>query len=202
MRGQPTHAKYMVCALALLFAACGGRAPAPTPGTSQGTPPDLRGRRVLVLPVQQSGVFAGDADAEIAFALTARSTQVDWIMSAELERVLERSPGLNARSRGLPVGHFLAVEVRRVGDPLYGLLRRISALVDAEAILIPIQVASVTEEGADPKVHVAATLIESRTGRVVWFGIVEGQAFSAGDVGGLASAADMLARTLLWYVGA
>ena len=186
--------------LTLALAACSGRAPVPVPGTSQGTPPDLRGLRVLVLPVQQVAGIAGDPDAELAFGLRTRTNEVTWVLTPEIEEILARSPAVNARTRGLPVGHFLYTEVLRVGDPLYGVLRRMSALVDADAILLPIQAVAVAQPGSDPKINLAVTLIEARTGRVAWFGIVEGQPFPAGDPRGLTSSVDELARTLLWYV--
>jgi hypothetical protein len=190
-------------AFSLALVACGGQktAPPPGPGTSQGVPPDLRGVRVLVLPVQQVVGVAGDIDAELAFGLSARASDVSWILPAEIERMLERSPSIDARARGLPVGKFLAAEVRRVGDPLFGQLRRMSALVDAEAILIPVRAVWAAEPGAQPTVQLAVALLEPRTGRVRWFGIVAGEAFPAGDLRGLTSAVDVLARTLLWYEG-
>ena len=187
--------------MALVLVACGGRAPAPAPGTSQGTPPDIRGLRVLVLPVQQVTGVVGDLDAEIAFGLRDRTRDVTWVLAPEIEDILARSPAVNTRTRGLPVGQFLGAEVRRVGDPLFGLLRRMAALVDADAVLLPVRAVAVVEAGADPKITLAVTLIEARTGRVRWFGVVEGEAFPAGDPRGLATSVNALARTLLWYMG-
>ncbi len=119
-------------------------------------------------------------------------------------QALERSPGLDARLRGLPVGDFLYAEVRRIGDPLYGQLRRIAGLVDAAAVIIP--VAATFEpnqliEGAPPRVRLTVTVIEPRTGQVAWFGIEEGGDFGQQDPRGLASAVEAMARTLLWYAG-
>jgi len=185
----------------LALAACGGTMPRPEPGTSQGTPPDLRGSRVVVLPVQQVVGVSGDLDAEIAFGLQDRSREVTWVLTPEVERMLARSPAIRARTRGLQVGRFLSGEVRRIGDPLYGELRRMSALVDADAILLPVQAAISGEVGEDPKINLSAAIVDPRTGRVAWFGVVEGDAFPAGDPRGLASVVDRLARTLLWYVG-
>ena len=76
-----------------------------------------------------------------------------------------------------------------------------SALVDADAILLPVQAAISGEVGEDPKIHLSAAIVDPRTGRVAWFGVVEGDAFPAGDPRGLASVVDRLARTLLWYAG-
>lgn len=154
----------------------------------------------MVLPVQQVVGIRGDADAELGFGLSGRSSDVDWIMPAEVQQMLDRSPGVQARLRGLPVGNFLLAEVERVGDPLYGQLLRLAALVDAEAVFLPILAIAEAEGGGDPTVRLTSTLINARTGRVLWFGIVEGGAYPAGDPRGLASVVDVLARTLLWYV--
>jgi hypothetical protein len=184
----------------LAVGACGGRrAPPPEPGTVRGFAPDLRGRRVLVLPVQQVLGVPGGPDAELAFALRERGVGVTWIFPADVEAVLARSPGVQARTQGLQVGDFLVAEVTRVGDPLYGELRRLAALVDAEAIFLPIQAALSAEPGVDPRVRVWATLLEVRTGRVLWFAFLEGQSAPAGDPAGLASAVEQVTRTLLWY---
>ena len=186
---------------ALVLSACGGNAPPPGPGTSVGTPPDLRGARVLVLPVQQVFGVSGDADAELAFGLKDRTQDVTWVLAHEVEDVLARTPAINASTRGLPVGFFLQAEVRRIGDPLYGVLRRMSALVDADAVLLPVRATLVADVGEDPSILWSVALIEPRTGRVPWFAVIQGGAFPAGDPRALASSVDVLARTLLWYVG-
>ncbi len=196
--GAPARAAILV---ALALSACGGTTLAPGPGTSLGTPPDLRGTRVIVLPVQQVLGVSGDPDAELAFGLRERTQDVTWVLAHEVEEVLARSPAINARTRGLPVGHFLQAEVRRIGDPLFGQLRRMAALVDADAVLLPVQVSVAADVGEDPKIRWSVALIEVRTGRVPWFGVVEGGMFPTGDPRGLASSVDQLARTLLWYVG-
>ena len=185
--------------LSLFAAACGGRAPVPEPGAAQGTPPDLRGSTVMVLPFQESATVAGDLDAELAFALRDRGPGVTWILPPRLQEVLNRSPGLGARIHGLPVGAFTTAEVERVGDPLYGDLRRLAALVDAEVTLLPVRAWLHPGEGG-ARVRVSAALIHVRTGRVLWFGVEEGDPREPGDPSAPASAADALARTLLWYV--
>lgn len=205
MRRRATRARRIlpVLLLAALSAACGGRtADPPGPGTTSGFPPDLRGRRVLVLPVQQNLGVRGDPDAELAFGLRDRDVTVTWIFPDEVEEVMQRSPGIPAEVRGLPVGQFLMAEVQRVGDPLYGNLRRLSALVAADAVLLPVQMSLESEPGPQPTVRVWTALIEARSGRVLWFSILDGEAFGADDPRGLASAVDEVARSLLWYAGA
>lgn len=192
-----------LCAAAMAFsAACGPRTqPPPEPGTTTGWPPDLRGRRVLLLPVQHVAGIRGDADAELAFALTGRGESVLWILPPEIDAALERSPGVQASARGLPVGMFTAAEVERVGDPLYGQLRRMSALVDAEAVLLPVVASLEAGDTSAAAVRITSAVIEPRSGRVLWFGVLEGGAFAPADPRGLASAAETLARTLLPFGG-
>ena len=175
-----------------------GRSAAPEPGTSQGTPPDLRGSRVMVLPVQEVMGLAGDADAELAFGLQDRSREVSWIFPPRLQEVLDRSPGMG-RLEGLPVGVFSAGEVRRIGDPLYGDLRRLGAMTDADVALIPLKAVAQPPDSLGVVVRVSAAVIHVRTGQVLWFGMVAGDPHEVSDQGALASAMDVLARTLLWY---
>jgi hypothetical protein len=193
------HAVVLLLA-AFVFAACGGRtAPPPEPGSTRGVAPDLRGLRVLLLPVQQNLGVTGDADAELSYGLRERGREIEWISAAAVEERMARSPGMPARTRGLPVSMFLQAEVDRVGDPLYGELRRTAALVDAEVVFLPVQISLEAVPGVDPRVRLVSTLIDVRTGRVAWFGVLEGGAFPSGDPRGLASAVDEVARTVLWY---
>lgn len=175
-------------------------APPPEPGTSRGTPPDLRGVSVMVFPVQRSTGVPGDLDAEVAFGLHSWGPDVAWILPAELQDALDRSPSLGSRIRGLDITAFGVGEVRRIGDPLYGNLRRLASVVDGQVALIPLQASLVADTaGAGTAVALSATLIDVRSGRVLWFGVVKGDARESADAGALASAADALARTLLRY---
>jgi len=155
----------------------------------------------MVLPVQQNIGVRGDPDAELAFGLSERSAGVDWVLPAEVQERLSRSPGVQSNLRGLPVSPFLQAEVQRVGDPLYGDLRRLGALVGAEAVLLPVQAALESEAGSEPAVVFWTALIEIRTGRVLWFSVLEGEPAPVGDPRGLASAVEVVTRTMLWYSG-
>lgn len=189
----------------LLVAALGACGPkvreAPGPGTTTGLAPDLRSRRVMVLPVQQNLGVRGNPDAELAFGLRERDAGVTWIFPDEIEERLRRSPGVQTSTRGLQVSQFLQAEVERVGDPLFGDLLRMSVLVDAQVALIPIQASLQAEPDADPTVRFWTTLIDVRTGRVLWFSVLEGQPAPADDPRGLASAVERVAREMLWYPG-
>lgn len=181
--------------------ACGsGAVEAPTPQTSTTLPPMLRGRTVMVLPMQAQVGAGGEVDAELAFALSAVGGGVTWVFPPRLERAIQGAPGLGARMTGLPVGIFMQAEVERVGDPLYGDLLRLSALVDAEVALVPIQVApGAPDVDGRAALETTVALIAVRSGAVLWFGVVEGDPGEPGSPGVLASAMESLARRLLWY---
>lgn len=189
-----------VLALVLVLGGCGAsRQAPPEAGDSRGQVPNLQGRRVMVLPVQEVVGLSGAPDAELAFALQDRTgDRVRWVLPEEMRRSLRRSPGMPIRVDGLPVGIFLQAQVDRVGDPLFGHLRRLAAITSADLALIPIQVRHRPgEEETAPAVEIAAALIHARNGRVFWFGIVEGEPGGADDPRALASAADALARALI-----
>ena len=105
-KAAPLRTVLLAGAVTAISGGCGGKAQAPVPGTSQGSPPDLRGSRVMVLPVQRVVGVEGDANAELAFGLRGRGAGVTWILPPRLDEVLERSPGLDTRTRGLAVGGF------------------------------------------------------------------------------------------------
>ena len=156
----------------------------------------------MVLPVQAQVGVGGDADAEFAFAIGAVESDVTWVFPPRLEAALERAPGLDTRTTGLPVGMFMRTEVERVGDPLYGHIRRLAALVNADVVLIPVQIApGPADDAGQVALEAAVALIAVRSGRVIWFGVVDGDAGEPGDPGVLASAMESLARRLLWYAG-
>ena len=117
-----------------------------------------------------------------------------------LQAVLDRSPGMS-RIRGLPVGVFSTAEVRRIGDPLYGELRRLGAMVDGDVALIPLMAVAQPADSLGVRVRVSAAVIHVRTGQVLWFGMVEGEPRGTSDPAALASSVDALARTLLWNSG-
>lgn len=150
----------------------------------------------MLLPVQQVAGVAGNPDAELAFALQARGPQVDWVLPAALDSALRMAPGLDTRTHGLPVDMFERAEIKRVGDPLYGDLRRLGAIANADLVLLPVKAAQ-AETAAGTAVQLWAALLDVRTGRVLWFGVVQGDAGPAGGERLLASAADNLARAVL-----
>jgi hypothetical protein len=186
--------------LALTTAACGLRTdtPPPGPGWERGGVPDLRGARVLLLPVQGVSGTGLDVDAELLYALRSAGPSVRWMAGEELQEIAARAGRLGADPQNLPVAVFEAGEVRRVGDPLFGELYRLAAMTDAGYALLPI---TVQAEGPDADGLVAlnlnAALLDPRSGQVLWQGILQGTAGEAGSPGPLASAAEALAQRVL-----
>lgn len=185
----------ILCAVLVLAVSCAPTPDPSAPGQTRGAVPDLRGRRVLVLPVQLRGGVAPvvTIDEELAYALTARSNRVTWVFGPQVEEILHRSPGVEAGVRNLPVGMFLQAEVKRVGDPLYGQIRRLTTLVDADLVVIPVQV----DYGVDGAFHLLGTLIDPVSGRVLWTSSIAGEAGAPDSPGALASVADAFSRALV-----
>lgn len=165
-----------------MLAACGGgRAAPPTPEQTRETrPPDLTGASVMVLPAQAGpgGPVAGEPvpglDREIAFWLAERAPRVKWVFPPEQERALERSPSLDIDIHALAVSSFHRARVENIGDPLFGDLRALGALVDARFALVPVAAAYVPAATGDGRVEMSVALIDTRGGRVLWFGVVAG----------------------------
>jgi hypothetical protein len=179
--------------LVLGIGGCGPKAP-PAAGASTGAPPDLRGQQVMVFPAQTVRGGVVGVDEEVAFALGTRGSATRWILPEELREHLARSPAVQVRIDALPVGIFMRTEVTRVGDPLYGDLRRLAALTGADVALIPVEVRmGPGAAGEAAAVEIAAALLSARTGRVYWFGVVNGEPGLPGDPRAIASAADALA---------
>ena len=174
--------------------ACASGSGGADPGETRGGMPDLRGRRVLVLPVQlRSGSSSSvTIDEELEYALGSRSERVLWVFPDEVERILQRSPGVQANLYGLPVGVFLQAEVNRIGDPLYGEIRRLTTLGGADVAIIPIQL----RYGPDGAYHLVLALLDPVTGRVLWFSTIDGATGAEGSPGALASVADAAARAV------
>lgn len=152
----------------------------------------------MVLPAQAVHGVTGDVDAEIAFALRERGPRTAWILPAELEAALARNRGLAVRLDALSVGIFRRTQVKRIGDPLYGELRRLAALSGADVALVPIEVRTRrAEAGTLPAVEIMSVAIDARLGSVLWFGVVASPEPGPRGPPALALAADALARALL-----
>ena len=191
----------MVLAVLVVQGCGGGPQPAPEAGSMRGVVPDLRGRRVMVYPVQIRQGVPGDVDPEIAFAFRERGSEIEWVFPEELRATLARAPVVQSRVDGLPVSVFLGAEVDRIGDPLYGQVRRLAELVNSDIAIIPVTIRSGAEgAGGVSVVEILTTILNVRTGRVVWSGVVAGRPGPVSDFGSVASAVEKLAETLSWYV--
>lgn len=181
--------------LLLLAAACSGRQP---PSADRPAPPapDLSGHSVMLLPVQPGRAGVPDGlDAELAFWLTEHGPGVRWVLPDAIDAALARAPSLGIHPRALAVSVFHQAEVRNIGDPLFGDLRRLGALLEARFAILPVAAGYVTRaEGA--RVEVAAAIIDTLGGRVLWFGVVAGDVGEQATPALVASAAQALARAL------
>ena len=179
----------------LLLAACASGSRPSGPGETRGAVPDLRGRRVLVLPVQLRNGVPSDLtfDEETEYALRNRSEQVSWAFPSDVAEILRRSPTVQADPHNLPVGIFLQAEVNRIGDPLYGEVRRLATLAGATVVIIPIQL----RYGADGAYHLLTTLLNPVTGRVLWLATIDGEPGPPESPVTLATLADAYSRALV-----
>lgn len=196
----PCRAAVRLALLVLLLAAaaCSAR---PGRGTDAGAPPlHLTAQRVLVLPVQPRGALPVDPatlDAEILFALQERDPRVVWVGPTELRQALRRSPGIATDPAALPADPLLHHGERRAVEPLAGVVRRYSALTDARLVLIPHLAAAPGTAASAAGVRLGGSLLDARTGHVVWWGDVMAPLAATPDRAALAEAARAFAERLL-----
>jgi hypothetical protein len=193
-----------LCVLAACQPMRGGAPPSPDRPTPRA--PELTGSAVLVLPAQPApgqawladDPLAAGLDREIAFWLGDRAPAVRWIFTPAIEHALSRSPGLDIHPRRLQVGSFHRAEVRNIGDPLFGDLKRLALLFDARYALVPVATAWVAaEQGGAGRVEIVAALIDTSGGAVLWTGAVAGERGAEGSSAVAVSAAEALARALI-----
>ncbi|MGH7503652.1 MAG: hypothetical protein ACREL7_18145 [Longimicrobiales bacterium] len=134
----------------------------------------------MVLPAQAGPAHTGAGepvpglDREIAYWLGELVPRANWVFPPAIERAISRNPSLGIRLDALAVQSFHRGVVEIIGDPLFGDLSALGPLVGARFALLPVAVDYVTEESGDGRVEVQAALIDTRGGRVMWFGIVAG----------------------------
>lgn len=151
----------------------------------------------MVLPVQPlSGVYSEGLDAAVEQALSHRAPGVRWVFPPALDRIVARSPALGIQIRGLAVSSFRRSEVRRIGDPLFGDLRRLGAIADTRYALLPVAGGYVDRDDEEGRVEIAVALIDTLGGTVLWYGVVGGEPGERGEPGTTMSAAEALAKTL------
>lgn len=87
-----------------------------------------------------------------------------------------------------------------MGAPLYGQLRRLGEMTSAEVAFIPVALRVGTDEvGGGSTVEIVSTILDVRSGRVLWFGVVADRPSPTADFASVASAVETLAATLLWF---
>jgi hypothetical protein len=202
-----------VFGLLLLLAGCARMVAPPSADARQAPFPDIGGRTVMLLPVQAAvPVVAAPAtadparapvplppelrtalEAELAYWLPERAARSRWLLPDAIERAVARSPMLDVRLRELTVRDFQRARLESIGDPLYGELRRVGALMDARAALLPIGALWIPEAGGGGRVHLVVALIDTMGGQVIWQGVVAGTAGPLNDASVVASVAEALA---------
>ncbi|MFW5947660.1 MAG: hypothetical protein ACOCUW_04130 [Gemmatimonadota bacterium] len=155
----------LVAGLAVWTIACGTGSGAPAEPPAPPATPDLAGARVMLVPPRP-----GEPDGlerELVFWLEQRGVDTDWILPATIRRTVERNPASGfdldaARRVGDTGGGYL-----RVRDPLYGDLRRLSAILDAPLALVPLGARERTDS-LGTGLELTAVLVTARGGAVVW----------------------------------
>ena len=189
----------------MLLAACGGpKAPPPVPTAASA--PALRGGTVMVFPSQTGSVPTSDAtarhwpadraavDAEIAYWIQQAPQRTKWMLPATIDRTLARSPGLAIDPRALAVGSFHRAQVKRIGDPLFGDLARLAAVLNETVAIIPVAAEYIGTDSASAVLQIATAVIDPTDGDVLWFGVIAGTETGAGSTPAIASAAQAFAR--------
>lgn len=180
-------------ALAVALAACGGRGEQAEPGPAA-PPPNMAGQRVMLLPVQ---VPAPERlDAELAYWLADAHPTVEWLLPEELQAVADRTPAWRLRLATIerPVVDMGGSD-RRIVDPLYGALRQLGAVINADYALVPVTV----EERPDAtgiQLDMTVAVVDIRGGRVLWLHTVRGNRNPLRGPA-VASVAEAVARSLL-----
>lgn len=186
--------RLLVLLWVLSLGACAGGDPASIP-----TLPavGLAGEKVILFPVQRP-LVEGDPEREMVFALRSRSGSSSWVFPDEVRNGVARSPSLSVPVDDLPVDVFFQAEVERVGDPLYGMIRRAASLSGARRAIIPLSVSYRSPDELRPgAVEVFGVLLDVVTGRVLWLGTEEGAATGPDDPAGLARGMEAFAGRFL-----
>lgn len=193
----------------LLLAACASSPAPPAADAVQQPFPDIGGQRVMLLPLQQvvpaiSPPASADTtrralalprgtlraiEGELSYWLPEHAHRVRWVLPEAIERSVGGSAALQISVRDLPVRDFQRSRLESIGDPLYGDLRRVAVLMDARLALLPIGAVWIPESAGGGRVHIAAALIDTMGGRVLWYGVAAGGAGELDDPAIAASAA-------------
>jgi hypothetical protein len=195
-----------VVVAAAIACAAGGQEPMPTPGFGV-----LSGQTVLVLPVQYvqriPGGWVGgaanaqdaarSADTEISFALHEVGGRARWVTPDQQVDELSRRPSIDV------VPYLLSADearreggrLRHVRDPLYGEIRMLAALFDARYAVWPMEFFYEQDPGGGGgHLAIRTFVLDTRSGVVLWYGIVRGAGTQPpASPGALAAAAQRFA---------
>ena len=213
-----------LAAAALVLSACGpaGAQPSSTPAPSPSAPPaeaprgqqqempkientappmDLGGQKVLILPVQATyGVESDRARAtdELLYAITERDTRTTWLRPDALRRALQRTPGYAGDPAVLPRDTWQHHGDRYIVDPLAGVLRRYTVLMDARLALVVREVRWLpAPSGQGGVVRILAAMVDTRSGELVWWGEARSPQGPDAGPGAVAAAFGALAERML-----
>jgi hypothetical protein len=187
---DPAPVRFTLNLAVMLFILTGcaaQRSAPPTTSDVQSVPPDLTGGQVLMLPVQTGPVPTSDVrtaaprfdgvtslDAELKYWLPERAPRVRWILPDAIDRTLARNPALEIKPRALDVAVFRRAQVKRIGDPLFGDLRRIAAILDTRLALVPVAAEFKPTSATEGRLEIALALIDTTFGDVLWYGVIAG----------------------------
>jgi hypothetical protein len=197
----------LVATSVLLTSACGGgRSAVQPPAPTTASAPVLTGLPVMIFPTQRGPIPLADTalhrypvaadklDAEIAYWLPQLAGAVRWTLPVSIQRAISRSPSLAIDINNLAVASFHRAQVKRVGDPLFGDLRKLAAVLDTRIAVIPVAAEFIGKTRADARLQIAAAVIDAMDGTVLWYGILQGDAPAAQEDAAMATAAQALAR--------
>lgn len=139
-----------------------------------------------------SGESLRALESELAYWLPEHAARARWVLPDAVVRAAEGSAALQMNVRDLSVHDFQRSRLQAIGDPLYGDLRKIAAVTDARLALLPIGAVWIPEIGGSGRVHIAAALIDTMGGRVLWYGVAAGDTGAMDDAATVASAARAL----------
>ncbi len=197
------------------------------------------GVTLVVAPVQSvapapSGAWPGGADSrrealaamnsEVDFAISEEPMARAWTPPGDVVEQTGRNPMLDVDPEQLAYRAVLAADDDRpeLNEPLHGQLRKLTALLDARLVALPMRVwyvdadsAAVVsgeagdgedgdDEGADDdsasgegRAVVQLAVVDTRAGRVLWRGIIGGDPAPVDSGAALGTLASNLVRTLV-----
>ena len=162
----------------------------PVPILPMGT---LSGQTVAILPLtlvvadpelQADPVYAGyrerraalaQADSLLSEGIVARAPEVNWVPPRELRKMARRSAGYLTEPDQMGHAILRGPKVTVVPDPLRSSLRSLMAVAGGRMALAPASLGFGPEPDGRIRADLTLVLVDSRTGKVMWRGLVLGQ---------------------------